>query len=244
MYSSAAEVYDLIHTSYKDYAAEAAELASLIRESHPRAQAILDVACGTAEHARRLTVDHRFQVDALDINPEFVRLARTKLPHGRVFEADMMSFDVPGRYDVILCLFSSIGYAGTLENVERTLMRFRAHLSPRGVVLVEPWFAPGVLEPGRITSRLAEAGGVSVCRMSYTSVSGRVSRSHFEYLIGRDSGIQHVRELHELGLFTTDEMLECFRRAGLVAMHDPKGPYGRGLFIARPFAQSSAPPPA
>jgi SAM-dependent methyltransferase len=203
-----------------------------IRRAHPQARTVLDVACGTGEHARLLAAEHGFEADGLDLDPTFVRLARQKLRHGSVYHADMTSFELPRRYDVILCLFSSIGYVRTLENVRRTLDRFRAHLTDGGIALIEPWFAPGVLQPGRVSINTAESDTVRVARMSHTKVEGRLSRLRFEYLIGRSEGIEHVVEVHELGLFTTEEMLECFRRAGLRATHDPKGPSGRGLFLA------------
>jgi hypothetical protein len=46
-------------------------------------------------------------------------------------------------------------------------------------------------------------------------VEGRLSRLRFEYLIGRSDGIEHVVESQELGLFTTEEMLDCFAQAGI-----------------------------
>ena len=92
---------------------------------------------------------------------------------------------------------------------------------------------PGVVQPGRVSINTAETDRVSVARMSYIDVDDRLSRIRFEYLIGGPEGIEHAVEIHELGLFTTDELLECFHRAGLRATHDPKGPYGRGLFLAR-----------
>ena len=233
MFSASAELYDLIYSAFKNYAAESAELAATIRRTHPTARTVLDVACGTAEHARFLSEEHGFAVDGMDLDPGFVRIARAKLPKGTVYEADMTAFEVPGRYDVILCLFSSIGYVRTLENVQRTLERFRAHLADDGIILVEPWFTPEVFHTGRVSVQTAERPGVTVCRMTHTEVDGRISRLRFEYLIGRLTGIEHSREMHELGLFTTAEMDACFRRAGLTAEHDPKGPYGRGLFLAR-----------
>jgi SAM-dependent methyltransferase len=233
MFTESAELYDLIYSSFKDYDAESAAIAALIRDAHPRARNILDVACGTAEHARLLTEKRGFEVDGLDLDSSFVRIARKKLGDAKVFQGDMTSFVLPRRYDVVQCLFSSIGYVRTLDNVRRSLERFVAHLAPDGIVLVEPWFAPGVLQPGRISINTAESQAVRVARMAHTEVDGRMSRIRFEYLIGRETGIEHATEVHELGLFTTEEMLDCFGQVGLQVTHDPTGVDGRGLFLGR-----------
>jgi hypothetical protein len=60
-----------------------------------------------------------------------------------------------------------------------------------------------------------------------------MSRLHFEYDITDATGTRHVSEVHELGLFTTDEMTDAFHHAGLEVEHEPKGLTGRGLFVAR-----------
>jgi SAM-dependent methyltransferase len=166
MFSASADLYDLVYSGFKDYPAEAAGLAATIKHAHPTAHTVLDVACGTAEHARILTAHHGFAVDGLDVDPAFVRIARGKLPNGSVYQGDMTSFELSRRYDVILCLFSSIGYVRTLENVRRTLVCFRSHLASGGIIAVEPWFSPDALQPGRIFVKTAEAPGVTVCRMS------------------------------------------------------------------------------
>jgi hypothetical protein len=68
--------------------------------------------------------------------------------------------------------------------------------------------------------------------MSHTTLDGRMSRLQFEYLIGAPAGIRRASEVHALGLFTVDEMLEAFRLAQLAAEHDPAGLTGRGMYIA------------
>ena len=113
------------------------------------------------------------------------------------------------------------------------LQRFREHLAEGGIVIVEPWFAPEALTPGRVMVSTAQGEGVTVCRMSHVEVDGRLSRLRFEYLIGRPTGIERASEVHKLGLFTVEEMQACFRQAGLDATHDPEGPSGRGLYVAR-----------
>lgn len=59
MFSESAGLYDLIYASFKDYAAEAAQIASLLRRVHPPCHTVLDVACGTGEQARRLAADQQ-----------------------------------------------------------------------------------------------------------------------------------------------------------------------------------------
>jgi SAM-dependent methyltransferase len=232
MFTESASLYDLIYSTFKDYPAETAALAAIIRREHPQAQTILDVACGTAEHARLLARNHGFDVDGLDLDPAFVMIARSKL-RGDVYEGNMMSFALPRRYDVVQCLFSSIGYVRTLDNVRRTFETFREHLAPDGIVLVEPWFGPDVIQHGRVSINTAQAKDVQVARMAYTEVDGRLSRLRFEYLVGRPTGIERATEVHELGLFTTEEQLSAFEHVGLRATHDPVGVDGRGLFVAR-----------
>ena len=233
MFSASADLYDLIYASFKDYPAEARHVAEIIRREQPAARSILDVACGTGEHARLLTEEHGFEVDGLDLDPAFVRIAAAKLPKGHVYKGDMTEFSLEGRYDALICLFSAIGYVRTLENVIKAFRLFRAHLAPGGVVLVEPWFPPGVLEPGRISVKTAERDGVSIARMSQLRVEDRLSRLRFEYLIGREGTIEHAVEIHDLGLFTPEEMLASFVAAGFAATLDPVGVSDRGLYVAR-----------
>src|SRR6266581_5915433 len=142
MFTASAEFYDLIYSTFKDYPGEAAQIASLLRRHNPRCQTVLDAACGTGEHVRLLAAEG-FAVDGLDLDPAFVRISQQKHRTGRFFEADMSDFHLLHRYDAVLCLFSSIGYLKTLDRVGQALIRFREHLAPGGVIVIEPWFPPG-----------------------------------------------------------------------------------------------------
>jgi hypothetical protein len=72
-----------------------------------------------------------------------------------------------------------------------------------------------------------------VSRRSTTEIEGTLSRLLFEYEIEDHGDHRRMSEVHELGLFTTEEMTQAFREAGLDVRHDPEGFTGRGLFIAR-----------
>ena len=233
MFTESAELYDAIYFGFKDYATEAADIARRIRAEHPLARTVLDVACGTGEHAKRLAEHHGFEVDGVDLNGEFLRLARLKHPAGRFYEADMREFDLPGRYDAVICMFSSIGYVKTLPELERALRNFRRHLAPNGIVMVEPWFPPEAVSAGHKSTRTAEANGVHVERVSTTDIDGRLFLLRFDYTIREGDRVRHTTELHELGLFTRDETLQAFAAAGLTARHEAPTELNRGLYLAR-----------
>jgi SAM-dependent methyltransferase len=233
MFSSSTDLYDAIY-SWKDYASEAANIKTLIDQELPDAVSVLDVACGTGEHIRQLLRLKPYDVTGIDIEPGFVQIAADKNPEGRFVCADMLEFELNTRFDVILCLFSAIGYLKTLDNVQRAILQFARHVAPGGVILVEPWFSPNQWNPSTVHLISTEADDMKVVRMSRSEVNGRISKVDFHYLVGTLDEIRHFREIHEMGLFTPEEMTACFEAAGLHVRFDPDGLTGRGLYIARP----------
>ena len=233
MFSESAALYDLIYSSFKNYESETDQLATLLANVRPGLRAMLDVACGSGEHARLLTERHGLSVDGVDLDPDFVRIAQAKNPAGRFVQGDMCDFDLGRQYDAVVCRFSSIGYVRTIDRVAQAIGRFRAHLAPNGVIVVEPWFAPGVLQDGYTTTNVAERDGVRVERRSRTEIVERLSRLHFDYDIDDHGRTRHASEVHELGLFTPEEMRGAFEANRLDVDYDPKGLIGRGLYVAR-----------
>jgi SAM-dependent methyltransferase len=231
VFAATAELYDLIY-GHKDYAAEVASIRAVIDRERPGARTILDVACGTGEHARILA--ESFDVDGLDLDPAFVAIATTKLPRGRVVAADMRSFALHRTYDVVQCLFSSIGYVLEPADAIATLACFREHLAPGGVVLVEPWFEPATYRPG-VHMLTVDQPELKIARMHASRVEGDVSILDFNYLIGTPDGVRRELETHRLRLTPFAEMATWFETARLDATFDPLGPSGRGLFVARHY---------
>lgn len=229
-YEQAAKFYDLLYEQEKDYDAEAGFVAGLIREIHPGASTVLDVGCGTGRHARAL-IDRGLAVDGVDLEPAFVEIARGRCPEGSFTVADMTMLDLPGRYDAVTCLFSSIGYAVTERALHASIARMRAHLHDDGVLLVDPWFEPGQLTHGWTMALTGRSDEATVCRMSRTVVDGDVSRLEFEYMIGTAEGIERRSEVHELGLFTQAQMEAAFAAAGLVVERRPEALRTRGIYI-------------
>jgi SAM-dependent methyltransferase len=232
------ELYDFFyeHSHMRDYDEETRWIAKRIQALQPKAKAILDIGCATGEHARRLSP--QYEVDGLDKNSDFIQRAAAKNPSGQFISADLSDFDMQKQYDILLCLSGTIAYVKTSENLIQALKIFRDHLAQDGYILLEPWFSPpqeteaGDYPAGIINMFTAETPDQKVCRMVHTQRRGNLSVLNFVYLIGRTDGIQLTRELHELGLFTREEMEAAFSGAGLQAQYEEGGLSGRGLYSA------------
>ncbi len=240
MFSDSAAWYDAVYATIKDYPGESARLAALVRRRVPGARTLLDVGCGTGEHARHLAGRHGFEVEGLDLDPAMLAVARRKLPALRFVEADLASFDMGRRYDVLACLFGAIGYLDTADRVRAAFRCFRRHLAPGGLVVVEPWLTPDAVVDGKETSLEAPFDGGRVTRTTRTEVAGRVAVLHFRYRVEDAAGVRSLAETHRMGLYTTAELLAAFAAAGLAATHDPVGLTGRGLFVAAAAAAGGA----
>ena len=145
----------------------------------------------------------------------------------------MTNFDLGRQFDILVCLFSSIGYVKTKSNLRRAIGTMARHLLPGGVLLIEPWFTPEQWTQGRIGILQVDKQDLKIIRMSHSGQRGKVSLLEFQYLIGTPKGIQHRAEIHEMGLFTHEEYLEAFRSADLNVLHNKMGLDGRGLYIGR-----------
>jgi SAM-dependent methyltransferase len=230
VFTRSARLYDAIYASIRDYPREAAELDGLIQERRPGARTLLDVACGTGAHLEHLA--GRYEVEGLDLDPEMLAIARERLPDATFHEGDMTSFHLGKRFDAVVCMFSSIGYALTEERLQGAIASMARHLEPGGILVVEPWLTPDVWTDGLVGSVFVQEPELKIARINTSRHRDKVSVVDFHYLVGTPEGVEHFAELHELGLFTVEQQLAAFRAAGLDAEHDPEGPMGRGLYIA------------
>jgi SAM-dependent methyltransferase len=229
MFRKTQRLYDAAY-SWKDYRTEVDRLDRLIRERKPSAATLLDVACGTGKHLELLRGG--YEVEGIDLDPEMVAIARERLPGVPLHEGDMAAFDLGKRFDVVTCLFSSIAYTKTTDNLDRAVDTMTRHLTPGGVLVVEPFFTPETFRKDEVFGLYVDEPDLKIARMNVNELRDRLAILDFHYLVGTPQGIEHLTELHEVALFTHEEHLAAFRAAGLEPELDPDGLMGRGLYIA------------
>ncbi len=231
MFSKTARYYDKLY-AWKDYEAETTKLLSLLGPlPQERRLSLLDVACGSGHHLAYLKA--HFDAEGLDLDPILLEAARERNPDLAFHHGDMTEFDLGRTFDVVTCLFSSIGYVKTIDRLGQAVRCMARHLAPGGRLVVEPWFAPAAWHPGTVHALLVDEPELKIARVSTSMVDGRLSYFDMHYLIGTPTRTEHLVERHELGLFEVGEMRAAFDSAGLETSYDAKGLTGRGLYVAR-----------
>ncbi len=218
MFRHTAHVYDLLYAAAgKDYAAEAAALHTLIQEHVPAAKSLLDVACGTGSHLVHLR--QWYDVVGLDIDKGMLDEARRRLPEDTFVEGDMRRFRLDRTFDVVTCLFSSIGYMTSERELDQAVSTMASHLRSGGLLVIDGWVRPDAwMDDNPIDLQNASDESVTVTRMTRSRHEGNKTFLEMHTLIGTRRGIDHVVEIHEMTLFKATQYQEAMHRAGLTAV--------------------------
>lgn len=233
MYTQSAKYYDaLYHALGKDYAQEAERVKEIVAERcRSGGNTLLDVGCGTGKHIEALR--DQFACEGLDVDRTMLEIARARNPDVPFHLSDMIGFNLGKRFDVIISLFGSIGYAPNAQRLQQIVASFGRHLKPGGVVIVEPWVRPEDWRDGEVNALFVNEPELKVARMSVARRDANISILNFHYMVASRDGIRTFTEPHRLTLFSDDEYQEAFRRARLFYEHEENGlTPGRGLYIA------------
>jgi dTDP-3-amino-3,6-dideoxy-alpha-D-glucopyranose N,N-dimethyltransferase len=236
VFRATAHVYDLIYEAMgKDYSAESDQIRGEILARNPSSRTLLDVACGTGGHSAHLR--DWFTVTGVDMDTAMLEQARRRLPGVELIQGDMRSLALARRFDAVICLFSSIGYMTTVEELDTAIKVMADHLEPGGVLIVDGWLRPDAwIDPGTTHMECAESGDLKVVRVGRSRRDGDRSYLEMHYLIASVNRIDHVVEHHALRLFDNGQYRSAFTNAALrVECVDSPMP-GRDRYIGQPAA--------
>jgi ubiquinone/menaquinone biosynthesis C-methylase UbiE len=218
----------------KDYEKEAEIVKNVVRRFEKKqSNALLDVGCGTGEHLRYLSSD--FRCMGIDINKDMIRIAERKVSNVRFKVADMTNFRLKEKFDVITCLFSSIGYVQNFNNVVKTFGNFLKHLSTDGLVLVEPWVFKKDFRKNHIGLDIYKNEKLRLARMSTSRIAKSKWLIFMHYLVGENGKIRYFQETHEMLALDYEDYLKAFQMAGFSNvdfLKDNVWDGCRGLFVA------------
>lgn len=220
-----AELYDLLYAE-KPYAAEAAFVHRCLQSFRPGANRLLELACGTGNHAFLLE-ERGYDIIAIDYSADMLARAQAKARSRRsqvdFRQQDMRSLDIAERpFDAIICLFDSLGYAETNDNIIQILSRVHEHLSPGGIFLFEFWHAGAMVrsyDPVRVRRIRTPDGRLE--RISETRIDYSKQVCFVSYTINElhdDGTYQSLQETQVNRFFLLQEMALFLAQAGLTPL--------------------------
>lgn len=229
-----AEYYDQIYLKMKNYEKEAQIVRDIITEMEiKKSRTLLDVGCGTGEHLKYLSSG--FQCTGVDMNRKMIEAARKKVPEAKFKVANMVSLRLKDKFDVIICLFSSIGYVETFRNLVKALGNFYTHLNDEGLAIVEPWVFKKDFKKGHISPDTYENGNVKFARMATSKISGSEWLVFMHYLVGEKGEIEYSTEVHRMLALDHPDYIKAFQSAGfkdIKYLTEDLWDGCRGLFVA------------
>lgn len=236
-YTLSAKYYDAIY-DWKDYKKESKNLVRLIQKNKKNnGKELLEVACGTGRYLEHLK--NYFHCSGIDYSKDMLKVTRKKFPKMELKQMDMAKLKFGKKFDVIVCLFSSIGYVKTEKRLRQTIRAFAHHLNKGGVLIIEPWLTREQYKVGRPHGNLYKSEDLVVARVNISEKRENISVMDMYHLIGeRGKKVKLVVEHHELGMFSVPKTLSLLQEAGLEARFTKQGLMPlRGLFIGiKPIA--------
>jgi len=228
-----AAYYDELYVKPKKYHREAAK-TSVIIETYKLSGGndLLDIACGTGGHIPYWR--DCYSVTGLDLSPAMLDRAVHKFPDIEFHLGNMVDFVFEQKFDAIVCLYGSIGCVLTLDNLNKAVSNFSAHLKCGGVLCLTPWSTQEEFQPDIIVDAVKHPH-ISISRMeSVKRKAPDLVEVDFHHLIGRDGIITYHTQSMEIGLFSRQQYLNALSSAQLELMEYYKGPdIPMGLFVAR-----------
>lgn len=219
-----AKHYDLFNKE-KDYEFEARFLKDImIRfDKNTDGLKILNLGCGTGMHDRKL-VDLGFKITGMDQSAEMIEIAKQKVPEANYIVGDMGDFDLNEKFDVIICMFSSLGYLTEQNKVNSFFESISRHLVEEGLLILDVWNGLGVVkDPPIIREMVVENGDLKIVRTSYPNldVQNFVNNVRFEIKV-YDKGelIDEYEEHHKVRFFLPLEIKQCMEDVGINMLHE------------------------
>jgi len=219
--------YDALYVNDREYAPEAARVKELLtRHGVPPKGELLVLACGTGGHIPYFKDD--YNVSGLDLSEDMLDLAREKFPDIRFHLGNLIDFKLDMDFDAMICLYGSIGFVKTVDNLRASMRRIATHLRPNGVVLITPWSTVEEFQD-LIVVDAADQPDLKIARMEQVRLKeAKIVEVIFHHLIGKDGEVTYHKQSMEIGLFSREEYISAMTDAGFKVVEEYTGTDVRG----------------
>ena len=134
-----AKYYDVMR-QYRDYDRESSFVDNLIIKHIPTTKKVLDICCGTGEHAIRMA-RFGYELAGVDQSQDMLDIAADKAMRSGLainfIREDIFDLEIKKKFEVAYCLGYTFLYMTTYSDVRRFFKTVRNALIPGGLFLVD-----------------------------------------------------------------------------------------------------------
>lgn len=222
IYTGLANIYndlmaDIDYDEWTDFIDE------IIQTHHETAETLLELACGTGNHAFSFEELEAYSITATDASAEMLEIAKLKAnfrdSNIRWHQMDFRNIDLQETFDVILCLFDSINYLLQPKEVVTVFNGIHKALNPNGIFIFD--FATPINSETGAEAMNAEGtttDNFRYVRKSYYLPSERLHYNEFEIdQLSEDKKtvLKRFRETHKQRIYTFSEMKKLVEESSL-----------------------------
>ena len=169
-----------------------------------------------------------YKVSGLDLSEDMLDLARKKFPGIRFHPGNLIDFKLDTYFDAVICLYGSIGFVKTVDNLRASMKRIAAHLRPDGIALITPWSTVEDFQELMVVDAV-DKPDLKIARMEQVRLKEpKIVEVIFHHLIGRNNDVIYHKQSMEIGLFSRDEYISAMTEAALKVVEEYNGTDVRG----------------
>lgn len=213
LYNDLAKYYEIVYAP-KKYKKESQKIKKLIEKfKKSNGCNLLDVACGTGKHISFFK--KYFHCMGVDISEKMLEIARRNVPDVEFKKVNMVDMRLEKKFDILTCLFSSIGLVKTYENLRKTWKNFANHLEEGGVAIVEPWFFRPMHHQ---KYHFCPNEDIQIAKLIRYRTENNLAILDYHYLISeKGKKVRHYVDHTEFGIFDADITLQIMESSGFEA---------------------------
>jgi len=220
VFKNYAEYYDLIYKD-KDYEKEAEFLESIFQQySSNQINTILDLGCGTGEHAIALS-RKGYQLTGVDASEVMLNKAKEKKQKLRFnidfHLGDIRSFQLEKKFDCITCMFAVLNYVTQNDDIEKTLKNIHKHLSEGGLFVCDIWNGLAVIRELPSTRvKVIKEGATKIIRTVEPQLDAfqHICKSNYYMLVLNDGKkVEEIKETHVVRFLFPQEIIYYLKNA-------------------------------
>jgi SAM-dependent methyltransferase len=213
-------IFDFLYWD-KDYEKECTILEGVFRTSGVHPHSILDLGCGTGNHAL-LLAQRGYAVTGIDQSDAMIEIATRKAHDIRAntefIKGEIAHLRDDRKYDAVISMFAVMSYQLTDEEVVDVFHAVQRTLVPGGIFIFDCWHGPAVQteKPSIRKKELETDDGTKILRLAEPEmdVHRHLVHVHYTFDVVKDGRFEKTSETHTMRFFFPENLQRQLETAG------------------------------